>query len=39
MLQKIAGGGALPTKFTIYHNIQRYHFRYKSHWSKFMFEE
>ena len=39
MLQKISGGGgALHTKFTIYYNIQRYYFRYKTPWSKFIFE-
>ena len=39
MLQKIPGGGALHTKFTIYYNIQRYYFRYKIPWSKFIFED
>ena len=33
-IAKNGGGGALRTKFTIYY-IQRYYFRYKTHWSKF----
>ena len=31
-------GGALRTKFTIYY-IQRYYFRYKIQWSKFILED
>ena len=32
------GGGALRTKLVIYH-IQRYYFRYKTHWSTYIFED
>ena len=40
MLPKILGGrGALQKKSTIYYNIQRYYFRYKTHKSKFIFED
>ena len=37
MLQNI-GEGELRTKFTIYY-IQRYYFRYKTQWSKFILED